>query len=227
MQKAEKAFWAWHGPQYNQADASMAVKHLFSHALAEGGHKRSHMDGHQQSTDLAYLQGWDAERATDSKGAEQRWWSKGFSLSSHSVEPVLPVHHTGRSEKNLPQTSTCNLLQLAVTNQQMHTDRLKPEWGYSSFPCRLSYCAQDFLSAIIVPDILSKSGHHSNAWITWFCTPDTNQSYLFKETDSGKTADGGFLLRLRRCCLTTKMQIAPYNLLICLSLHAVTFSISL
>lgn len=44
MRKAEKAFQAFRCLQYNHADASVAVNHLFSHALAPGEHKRSHMD---------------------------------------------------------------------------------------------------------------------------------------------------------------------------------------
>lgn len=202
----------------------MGVKHLFSHALAQGEHKRSH-------TDISRAPTWDAERDTDSKGAGEGWWSKGFSLSSYIVEPLLPVCRTERERgEKSPQISARNLWWFAVANQQIHAAGPRPEWACSLFPCRLSYCAQDLVSTIIVSDILSKkSGHHSNTWITWCCTPDTNQSWkhLCKETGSWKTADGGCLLRLGRCSLTTKTGIVPYNLLIWLSLHTILFSVSL
>lgn len=128
MQKAEKAFWAWHCLRYNQTDARMAVKHLFSHVLAGGGHKRSHMGGHQQSTDLAYLQAWDAERAADSKGAKEGWWSKGFSLSSYSVEQILPVHYTEmeRGEKSPPNISMQSLA--AFSHKSANSHRQTQVW---------------------------------------------------------------------------------------------------
>ena len=57
--------------------------------------------GHQQSTNWVYLLAWDTERAIDWKGAGEGWWSKGFSLFSYTVEPILPVCHTEREGRKI------------------------------------------------------------------------------------------------------------------------------
>lgn len=112
---------------------------------------------HQQSTDRAYLLAWDTKKAIDSKGAGEKWWSKGFSLSSYTVEPILPVHHMERErgEKSPPNISTQSLV--ACTHESANSHRQTQVWvRLRLISVQVIILCTGFLSAIIASDIPSK-----------------------------------------------------------------------